>query len=295
MGGVCGHRDARTQDFPADGDDRGERGQYELVRTYDYVGENRGDYEKEVTLVHLGYKLRNWVLACVGCSILLAILGTAFLIHAAQQGDAFDCDTGLDHWRHQLSNEQKSWCCKNKGKGCLPDPQEPHPYCQAGIENWRQQWTAQKKDWCCKHVGVKCASTSTSSAPFDCKVGQTNWQQGWSSVKKGWCCQHYGLGCPITSTSAPFDCNADPAGHGTGWSRGQRAWCCRHEGVGCPTTTFFPYDCNSAAHMTAKKAQWCCKNMGTFCPVQASTSAPPSDHKLRRLGADWHGRGTPAA
>lgn len=160
-----------------------------------------------------------------------------------QQEDAtpkFDCDIGPPAlW----ITEKRSYCCKEKGRGCLPgdDDRKTGFDCDEIPAGGKDEWVAEKKAFC-RHSSTK------SSEKVDC-VGDVG---SWSKHQRVWCCAVKHEGCPASyrpaeseekhgiplegagNVNESYDCRENLRQWVTAWEPGKKAWCCRHKHVACP-------------------------------------------------------------
>uniref|UniRef100_A0A7S0B6J8 Uncharacterized protein n=1 Tax=Pyrodinium bahamense TaxID=73915 RepID=A0A7S0B6J8_9DINO len=228
------------------------RGGYAQVHAYNYVGVGGGDWERQLTAVHTGWRLKK---CCIGILSILIVVPFIYFLTPV------------------LYSEQEEQPHLSSHKVVIQTA--PPPTRLATVATTREpfnchdswDWTESKKAWCCERYGRGCTTTPTPSQPtttiatYDCHAGLSKWVTGWSAAKKVWCCARKHLGChpPLTrpkpppvprtppptrpppppAPTAPFDCNEDYVScyhclmHR--WSIAKREWCCRHGGRGCST------------------------------------------------------------
>lgn len=201
------------------------RGQYESLHGgagYDYVGEGKGSFEKEITLHYSGWRVRRGCVALLVFAVCLLVVGILLVVHtAARQAGLIATDGG------------SSWA--------LGTTLEPFD-CIAGYFNWRHSWTDDKKAWCCVHYARACSVTTTTTAmAFACQEEHSNLEAVWSFQKRHWCCKYSNIGCPQDNVATQhglarirYDCSSGNARQL--WSASKRAWCCVNAGRGCQTS-----------------------------------------------------------
>jgi len=93
------------------------QGCYDTVKRYEYVGDNRGAFEREEVLNKTSaWRVQGWLL----CMLLFGVIGGA--AYAAgrfyakvSKADRFDCDGQDAATRSTWSSEQSNWCCNERG------------------------------------------------------------------------------------------------------------------------------------------------------------------------------------
>lgn len=237
------------------------RGGYEVVEVFNFVGSQKGDFEKE------GGKTSNlnWRSWHLGIAMLCAalVIAAMFLFQgyvkaddaqaeadmqvtkSARQDSAFssttqvrsvtpvpasqpalhNCQDGLARWEKGWSTSKKTWCCVHGKFAC--DPWD----CTLDFQTWRTSWTVEKQGWCCQFKHIGCTTTTTTPSPsFDCSGGGASWEKGWASDRRAWCCVNRKTACD------PWDCDFNMASWGASWSDEKKGWCCLNKHVGCTTT-----------------------------------------------------------
>lgn len=103
----------------------------------------------------------------------------------------YDCNKLTPPW----SEHKKTWCCREKHKGCPFD-------CQAGLSTSQVGWTLQKKAWCCGHEMLGCPEKENSADvsgstdqgdqvdEYDCERADMAEELSWTVVHYEWCCKH---------------------------------------------------------------------------------------------------------
>ncbi|CAE7408929.1 unnamed protein product [Symbiodinium pilosum] len=202
----------------------------------------------------------------------------------------YDCAAGIKNWLKGWSHRKQSWCCQNKGIGCLHEVSHPFD-CSIGSAT---HWPAQKTVWCCLHQNRGCPSqvTFAQAHAFDCSAGFSNWQVGWSVAKQEWCCMHHGRGCRQTSEATSYDCSDDLYHWHDRWSSHKKAWCCKTYSLGCSAKHVNRYDCDAgyanwrAGWSDGKKA-WCCARTSRGCLYDCE-AVDQSWSFARRSWCCWH-------
>jgi len=153
------------------------RGSYEVVETLVYVGEGKGNFNKEevepvkqapVLKITWQRKLYMGIL----CSLLFAgaiSLTVSLILGPKPQAlrpppykEVFTPPSG----RPPSEEVKKTSVCHKEV----------------------QSWSMKERQFCCSQFGVGCPD-------LKCLSGRDDWQHAWSPGKKIWCCQHHHVGC----------------------------------------------------------------------------------------------------
>lgn len=266
----------------------GERaGNYEMVPSYNFVGQGQGSYMQETVTTYSGWRVAPQGL--VACGVISVLLLAALL---------------LLWWMISLKTMVQATETTTSSTTTSRSTAPLHFDCDEGLLNWEIDWDATKQDWCCQTTGRAC-----NSVPFDCSEGWDDLQGSyWPVDKQAWCCEHYARGCPTSSTftttrttvtrpttgppttttamattwvmvpiAAKYDCTED-ATWATSWEDAKQQWCCAHTGRGCiEPPPADPFVCTAGlrwVHLwSTDKKDWCCVHKQLGCVVDAPPGA----------------------
>eukprot|EP00435_Cladocopium_sp_Y103_P012911 s175_g3.t1 len=269
------------------------RGSYEVVETLVYVGEGKGNYNKEeVEPVKLAPPVKiTWqrkLYMSILCSLLLAgaisltvslILGpkTQALRPPMKQAGhlptrdrrssaTFEelkvarCHQDSSKW----SSEDRQFCCSQLGLGC------PDLKCKSGRDDWQHAWSAGKKIWCCKHHHVGCGPDDAKSSAVSASAGHRSSEEERPRVVP--------VPVPVPAPPAPAPPAPAPEVHHGFWRPMAAVPAAGHAvpakapvpaapGAPAAPVVHEPFKCNGEAKgWPDKQQEWCCWHYGTGCP-----------------------------
>lgn len=192
------------------------RGAYDVVKTYNFVGEGCGSFERALPAQGSSWRPRGCVMCLIAGGLGLSVV--ALLVTRWPEAGRFAA--GFLAGDADASGHGGGGGAPGRGKGRAHD-------CAASFLETSGAWPDDKRDYCCEHYRLGCEAAKTSSMPYVCAASA---DRSWSPEKEAWCCAQFGLGC----TSAPFDCEDQRGSWEAAWTERKKEWCCRH-GRFCPT------------------------------------------------------------
>ena len=126
------------------------------------------------------------------------------------------------------SEEQKDWCCKNKGERCTTHTAKScltlgncEYSCQDTPQN-RKNWQLKHRQYCCLQFGIECQLDTSMPDCFSASAAP-----GWTALEQKHCCFEHDVGCGVNCFSS--DQTAQ-----------QKSTCCSDRGIGCPFKLTLP-------------------------------------------------------
>ncbi|CAJ1363352.1 unnamed protein product [Effrenium voratum] len=270
------------------------RGSYEVVETLVYVGEGRGNYNKEeLEPVKRGPTVKiSWqrkLYMGILCSLLVS--GTMALIVSLILGPKM----------HSPAQSERQDTSRHNGKLGSGRVAAPH-HGSHGFEDVEarcnmeaeQHWSFEVRQFCCSNLGLGCPE-------LKCDSGRDDWLHSWSPGKKIWCCEHRRVGCeapkakalrteaqteaptqlpPGVAIVAPGMLALPPVGeaaHGSFWrpmqERGEAFTKPQpKQQVTAKAEGAATFECNHDEHWrqewSDKQQEWCCWHYGLGCPTR---------------------------
>ncbi|CAE7553299.1 unnamed protein product [Symbiodinium natans] len=202
------------------------QGEYTTNTEHVYVGNGRGDWEREVRTTYAGWKVRWYCMALLGALLFIALgwlLWWLWLrIPSQDQGhdqvETLNCYEGYHDWETLWDAQKQAACCDRYGRACphfhvehdVIHQQVPYPvsspphYHYVPVPMPSPPHVVYKTHYV--HIPAPAPPPMPPMPPpapvhhfaYNCRAGYSNWYFGWSHHKKVWCCHHTNRGCPGT-------------------------------------------------------------------------------------------------